>query len=102
MVARCFCVSDAHFARAHSLSPKLCTHARSSPSRTIQRLDKHAAGGPPANCPRPRFFRPLTAPFHWRFTAGYSFYQVATCMIWFAVMAYTAFYMSNPFSDPGA
>ena len=100
MVARCVRVSDAHFARVHSLSPNLCTHARSS-SRA------HAAGGPPANCPPhlaacPRFFRPLTAPFHWRFTAGYSFYQVATCMIWFAVMAYTAFYMSNPFSDPGA
>ncbi|TRM55974.1 hypothetical protein BD626DRAFT_541612 [Schizophyllum amplum] len=83
-------------------SHTLHTHAQFH----IQRLDKGASGsGAPTNYPPhiagcPRIFRPLVAPFHWRFTAGYSFYQVATCMIWFAVMAYTSFYMSNPFSDP--
>ncbi|KAI4524965.1 hypothetical protein K525DRAFT_220344 [Schizophyllum commune Loenen D] len=104
--------ADHSIARRPTYSSEKTAYGGSDDSHTIhahaqyiQRLDKHAAGGPPANCPPhlaacPRFFRPLTAPFHWRFTAGYSFYQVATCMIWFAVMAYTAFYMSNPFSDP--
>ncbi|KIY52167.1 hypothetical protein FISHEDRAFT_35808 [Fistulina hepatica ATCC 64428] len=46
-----------------------------------------------------QFFRPIVAPFHWRFSAGYSFYQVFVCLIYLGCLAYAAFYSNNPFTD---
>ena len=53
VLALCFCVSDAHFARAHSLSPKLSTHARSASSRapTARHISRPARA---SSAPSPR------------------------------------------------